>query len=80
MHGLLDPSVYVGAFKVLIPPPELYLLSNLASSSYSYHTLFNFFLILIFLAVPGLCCSAQAFSSCDVQASHCSASLVEHRL
>ena len=33
-----------------------------------------------FLAVLGLCCFAQAFSSCDVQASHCSASLVDHRL
>ena len=33
-----------------------------------------------FLAVLGLCCCTQAFSSCDEQASHCVASLVEHGL
>ena len=29
------------------------------------------FKIYLFLAAPGLCCCAQAFSSCGTQPSHC---------
>ena len=38
--------------------------------------LWFFFFFLVFLAVLGLHCCAQAFSSCSARASHCGSSLV----
>ena len=32
---------------------------------------FNYYFIYLFLAILGLCCCAQAFSSCCARASHC---------